>query len=260
MSENFSKTYIFGLPFPMADKSALHAYLSKVLSGDKAVKIFTPNAEILYKASRSPSLSELLRSADLLLPDGIGVVAASRLLGDPLPCRITGIDTAEFILKKAEQLGLSIYLLGGKEGVAYRAALKLKSRFPRLLISGAHHGYFSSEKEKSDVIAHIMEKKPQILFICLGFPDQEKFIVESSNKIPSLRLSIGLGGSLDVWSGDKNRAPKTVQRLGLEWLYRILSEPRRLSRLPYLLGFAAAVIGEKIKRKRKPFSMYFKKL
>lgn len=236
---------IFGLLFLRKGKKATYKLISKALDGKGAIKIFTPNAEILYRAKTSPHLRAMLNEADLLLPDGVGIIAASRILKKPLPCRITGIDTSEFILSEAEKKGLSVYLLGGNQGVALMAAESIKARFPKLIISGAHHGYFTLEEEKNKLISHISAQKPHILFVCLGFPAQERFIVENAYKIPSLRLSIGLGGSLDVWSGRVRRAPSVMQKAGLEWLYRIVSQPRRITRLPYLLGFCSAVLKEK---------------
>lgn len=239
MDRKNDKSYILGIPFSKRDRLGAYTYISNALSEGRSIKIFTPNAEILYKTARSPRLAALLKKADLLLPDGSGVVAASRLLGDPLPCRITGIDTAEYILSVAEKQGLSVYLLGGKEGIAARAAASLTERFPRLQICGHHHGYFTYEEE---LVEKISAARPHILFVCMGFPAQEKFIVENAHKIPTLHLSMGLGGSLDVWSGDVRRAPKIVQKAGAEWLYRVIIEPRRIRRLPYLGAFAIAVL------------------
>lgn len=246
MKEKSSTADIFGIPFPKRGKDDTYNIISDMLSKRDNIKIFTPNAEILWKSKKDPSLKALLLSADMLLPDGIGTVLAAGLSGNAIPCRITGIDTAEYILSVAERKGLSVYLLGGKDGVADRAACALKKRFPKLEISGVHHGYFSSEDEKNGVLAHITRTHPDILFVCLGFPAQERFIVENTPKLPFLRLSMGLGGSLDVWSGDLRRAPKIMRAAGLEWIFRLVSDPRRLKRLPYLVHFTTAVVRDRL--------------
>ena len=249
MDENCLTVDILGIKFHKRNKEQVYEYISRALDENTPLRIFTPNPEIVYRATKEPELRSLLSKADLLLPDGIGVVVASRLLGEPLPCRITGIDTAEFILSEAEDRGLSVYLLGGAEGVALQAADRLRASFPRLLISGTHHGYFASNEESAAVISDISEKRPDLLFVCLGFPAQERFILETTPEFPSVRLSVGLGGCFDVWSGNKKRAPRVMQVLGLEWLFRIASEPRRLLRVPYILGFSLAVFKQKRENK-----------
>ena len=237
---------ILGIPISKLNRQDTNTYISNSLSVCGNTVIFTPNAEILYKALRTPAMADILLKADLLLADGTGVVAASRLLKDPLPCRITGIDTAEFILSEAARQGLSVFLLGGRQGVAECAAKTLVTKYQGLRICGYHHGYF---KNSDDVIHRISAASPDILFVCLGFPAQERFIIENAHKIPSLRLSIGLGGSLDVWSGNVRRAPKIMQSTGLEWLFRLCSDPKRIKRLPYLSGFCAEVIKESLNGK-----------
>jgi N-acetylglucosaminyldiphosphoundecaprenol N-acetyl-beta-D-mannosaminyltransferase len=205
----------------------------RLLSG-KRTAIFTPNAEMLASAAKDSSICSLLNSSDINIPDGIGIYLASRLCFARLPERSTGIGTAEQILKIAEKHSLRVFLLGGKESVAHKAALSLKKRYPRLIICGTHHGYFDKHnacKENSSVIRSINTAKADILFVCFGFPLQESWIAENLPSLPSLRLAMGLGGSLDVWSGNIRRAPSWVQSIGLEWLWRAFREPKRAKRL-----------------------------
>ena len=191
--------------------------------------IFTPNSLILLKASRSAADRRILNSADLLLPDGAGVILASRILGYPIKVRRTGIDTAEDLIAFAEKNSLSLFLLGGKEGVALKAQKRLKKRFPQLKIVGTHHGYFGKDgKENKRVIEMINKSSPDILFVCFGYPTQERWIYENKNALPSTKLLMGLGGSLDVWSGRIKRAPQAMQKANLEWLWRVICEPRRI--------------------------------
>ena len=193
--------------------------------------MFTPNSVILYRASKVPYLGSLLQSASLLIPDGAGLSLACRLCGYPRCQRFAGIDAAYELMRYAEEQGLSVYLLGGKEGVAQQAAANLKHSLPRLNICGTHHGYFdrsADSAENTAVLSHIRAAAPQILFVCLGFPFQEQWIEQNAHNLPSVKVLMGLGGSLDVWAGRVRRAPDFMQRAGLEWLWRCAFQPRRI--------------------------------
>lgn len=246
---------ILGVRFTQSDKKDAYHEIEAMLSKKNNVRIFTPNAEILYKASRESELISLLNSADMLLPDGVGVVFASMLSGNRLPCRITGIDTAEYILELAANRRLSVFLLGGRVGIADNAKKKLEEKIPGLNICGTYHGYFDrSGKENEKVVKIISDTHPDILFVCLGFPAQEQWISENTAFIPTLRLSMGLGGSLDVWSENVHRAPKMIQKMGLEWLMRTFCDISRIRRLPYLFLFVTAVFKDKFKRNKQIMS------
>ena len=246
MKKAVNTVNILSVPFPIRSKEETLSLIDLLLCERKNARIFTPNPEILYRARSSAELRRHLLDADLLLPDGIGIVLASRLTKTPLPCRITGIDTAEHILTAASDRGLSVYFLGGKAGVAQRASEELTKRYSGLRTAGCHHGYFSSENELTETVEAIKASAPDILFVCLGSPAQEKFIAKYTPSIPSLRLSMGLGGCLDVWAGNLKRAPRVMQKSGTEWLYRIIREPKRLKRLPYLAGFCTEAIRENL--------------
>ena len=207
MKKAVNTVNILSVPFPIRSKEETLSLIDLLLCERKNARIFTPNPEILYKARGSEELRRIILGADLLLPDGVGIVLASRLTKTPLPCRITGIDTAEHILTVAADRGLSVYFLGGKAGVAERASAELSKGLSGLRTAGCHHGYFSSENELTDTVEAIKASAPDILFVCLGSPAQEEFIAKHTPSIPSLRLSMGLGGCLDVWSGNLQRAP-----------------------------------------------------
>ena len=189
--------------------------------------VFTPNLEMLSRAKHSRSLCSLLASGDLLLPDGIGVRFLSHFC---IKERISGIDAGEFLLSYAAKNGYRVYLLGGKEGVASAAAQRLSARFPALRVVGVHHGYFDRTEEPS-VTAHIRSTTPDLLFVCMGFPRQEGFLARNRDVLSPVRMALGLGGALDVWSGNTPRAPLWIQNCGLEWLFRTLREPARIPRL-----------------------------
>ncbi len=198
--------------------------------------IVTPNAEITYRASRDPAFCGILNRATLVLPDGVGVTAAARLFGVQL-CRFPGIDFAEALLAVAPPEGYRVFLLGARGGVAVRAAAALAGRYPRVQVVGVYHGYFRAEEDTA-VRAQIAAAAPDILFVCLGSPRQEEWM--AAHPLPC--VAIGLGGALDVWSGSVRRAPRLFRRLGLEWLFRLLSEPRRWRRALLLPRFFVAVV------------------
>ena len=174
---------------------------------------------------------------DILLPDGIGISLVRGICGARRTDRIAGIDAAWELLGFAQDNMLSVYLLGGKPGVAQNAAKNLKIHFPKLNVCGAHHGYFDKTTDSAQnraVLSDIRRKCPDILFVCFGFPAQEEWIHRNSSSLPTVRIFMGLGGSLDVWAGNIPRAPRLMQRMGLEWLWRCVKEPKRFHDSVYL--------------------------
>ena len=182
--------------------------------------VVTPNPEIVQRANKDPEFSEILSRADLVIPDGVGVVYAAKILGRPLKGRVPGIDFASALLGRVAGTGKRLFLLGAAPGVAEQAAVNLRAAYPGLVVCGAHDGYF---KEDGPVIEAIRAARADIVFVCLGFPKQEKWIA-ANGEAAGARLYIGLGGSLDVFAGKVERAPERFQRLGLEWLYRLMKE------------------------------------
>lgn len=189
--------------------------------------VFTPNTQMLLSAHESEDIRCLLATSTLNIPDGVGVRIAAGLHGVRLES-MSGIDLGEALLSVAAREGWRVFFLGAKRGVAKRAAENMRARHPTLQICGTHHGYFDKRgKENAAVLRKIRAAAPDILFVCLGFPAQERWIAENLSSLPSVTLAIGLGGSLDVWSGNIRRAPLLVQKAGLEWLWRTVLEPRR---------------------------------
>ena len=200
--------------------------------------VFTPNALMLEHCRRDATLAALLNRASLSLPDGAGLVWAAEKMGSPLTERVAGIDFGTELLLRAERAGLRVYLLGGGEGVAERAAVELRKKYPRLCICGTTWGYFQkSGEENRGVISHIRACRPDILFVCMGFPVQERWVVENLHLLTNVRIIACLGGSLDVWSGDLRRAPAWMSRMGMEWLWRMLRQPHRFAALPQIASF-----------------------
>lgn len=248
-----SRYTILGVRFEALSECEADSRLSNALRGQRSITVFTPNALMLYKSSKDARLVSLLNRADLLLPDGVGISLACKLTKKPRVERITGIDTAWRLLGEAERTGASVFLLGGKAGVASAAARRIKKSFPRLNICGTQHGYFDkspSSAESKAVLKGIRRASPDILFVCLGFPTQEAWIMRNKKHLPTVKIFMGLGGSLDVWSGKVKRAPIFVQEMGLEWLWRCVKEPKRIKDALSLPCFLIEVKKEKLSKNR----------
>ena len=234
---------LFGVGFCNLTLDETVRRAEEILASPKASHIaVTPNSVSLLQSRKDPRLREAYRQANLVLPDGVGIVWASRLLGVPLKERVTGIDLAEALLKQASVNGQRVFLLGGKDGVAERAARRLEERFPGLTITGTHHGYFSKEIEP---LAAIRKARPQILLVGMGVPKQEAWMLASAAAL-QVPLMIGVGGALDVFAGDRRRASRCWQRLGLEWLYRLAHQPRRIRKVPAIPCFIGHVLWTRV--------------
>lgn len=206
--------------------------------------IFTPNPEIITAAQKDKELAGIINSADLNIPDGIGIVAAAKLLGIHLKERVTGIDLMTKMLDLSKKNGYKVFLLGSKPGIAEEAANRLKD----VNIVGTHHGYFKDEFDRN-VIAKIRDSKPDILFCGLGSPRQEKWLFKYYKEIGA-PVNMVIGGSLDVLSGRAKRAPDIAQKLGIEWLYRLIKEPSRIKRQLNLVRFGWLVVKNNVLRIR----------
>ena len=216
-----------------------------LMAEKKAAYVVSPNPEIVMLAREDPALLNAVRDAALVLPDGIGVVKGARILGTPLKEKIPGIDFATNLMAKMSESGQKLFLLGAKPGVAELAAAALQERFPGLVICGTNDGYFQDD---APVIEKINAVQPDLLLVCLGAPKQELWMQTNAFRL-SVGLMAGLGGSLDVFSGVTERAPEIWQKLGLEWLHRLLKEPSRAKRMSNLPKFVFAVLGKRISGK-----------
>jgi len=238
------KLNVLGVGVDTFDMCGSVKFLTDAFSKDGMTKVYTPNSEILLHAYKNQDYADVLNRAELVTADGIGVVYASKILGSSLPERVSGFDLANELLKTCAPLQKSVYLFGSKPGVAEAAAEKIVSLYPGIKIAGTKDGYFDAEKEK-EIIADINEKAPDILFVCLGFPKQECWIDAHSDL--NAKIAMGLGGSLDVFAGTVKRAPKFFQKLGIEWLYRLIKQPSRFMRMLALpkFGFTVLLHGKK---------------
>ncbi len=214
--------------------------------------IFTPNSEIIQSCVEDESLYSVINSGDLVIPDGIGVIYASKILKRPLKSKCAGFDLGLEMVKHSNESGAKIFFLGGKPGIAEAARDKLLETYPNAVFVGTHDGYFKKEGEESDaVVAEINAAKPDILYVCLGVPVQEKWILANREKLEGVKLCLALGGSLDGYSGNVKRAPNIFIKLGLEWFYRLICQPSRIGRMMKLPKFLMGVIWFKITGKHK---------
>lgn len=206
--------------------------------------VFTPNSEIILNAYNDADFAEKLNSASFLIADGIGVVYASKILGNPIKERAAGFDTACRLMQLMAEKGQSLYLFGAAPGMAQKAAAALEEKYKGLKIAGLHDGYFDETEEKN-IIADINEKSPDVLFVCLGAPKQENWIFANKDKL-NVKMAMGLGGCIDVFAGNVKRAPDIFIKLGLEWFYRLVKEPKRFFRMLALPKFMMTVIKVKL--------------
>ena len=227
---------ILSISFDAVNKNeALELIFSSIQNkSEMSFTVVTPNPIMVINAQNNEALFSALSSADLSLADGVGIITAAKRLGTPLPERVTGIDTAYSVLEKLAEFGGSVYLLGAKPGVAEKAAKKLTEKLPSLRVAGTHHGYFEDDAE---IIKDISEKAPDLLAVCLGSPRQELWVHQSKERLSGVGTILCLGGALDVWSGDVKRAPAIFIKARLEWLWRMLCEPRRMKELPKMIKF-----------------------
>lgn len=237
------KIDVMGLKFDSMTMDEALSRAEALLRGDKAAYVVTPNAEIAYEALHDVQLREMLNGADLMLPDGAGVVLASKLLRTPVKQKVAGVDFAAGLLGILERNGESLYLLGGKPGIGELAAQKMLEAHPQLRIAGIADGYFQDE---APVIAKINASGADALFVCLGAPKQERFMVQHRQEL-HVHLMAGLGGSLDAFAGTVQRAPAWMIRLNLEWLYRLIREPKRFRRMLRLPKYLWAVMLKRIR-------------
>lgn len=242
---------IFGIKIHNTTLEEATKTIENYLRSGKLNIIYTPNTEIVMVAKDDKGLKGLLNQGDLITADGIGLIYGSRIKNRPLKERVTGFDMSIKMLELANKNNYSLYLLGGKDGVARDAAKNIKKDYPNIKIAGYHHGYFKgshtgdlNSKDEKGIIDDINSKNPDIIFVGLGFPKQEMWIDFNKDKIKG-RVIIGNGGVMDILSGNAKRAPEIYQKLGLEWFYRLLQDPSRIKRQMVLPKFMLKVIFSK---------------
>ena len=224
-------------------QQALALLAEQALQQRKQFVIATANAEMIMMARADQTFGALLAAADLVVPDGAGVVWAARYAGEPVPERVPGVDLTQALLAYAAQQGKKVYFFGAAPGVAEQAASRSIGRYPGLLVGGTRNGYFS-ETDSLEIIEEINVSGAEILFVALGVPKQEQWIYDHRKELHA-RVIMGVGGTLDVLAGIVKRAPVWMQHAGLEWLYRLLCQPSRFIRMLALPRFVLAGMFDK---------------
>ena len=236
---------VLGVSFDNVTMDEAIARAMSLLHEGKQGYVVTPNPEIVMNARENPELMQAVSRASLVLPDGVGVIYGAKILGTPLQEKTPGIGFAAGVMEQLSHQGGSVYLFGAKPGVAELAGENLMKRFPGLKIAGTSDGYFTDD---GPIVEKINAAHPDLLLVCLGSPKQEFWMQEHLGKVDA-GLMAGLGGSLDVFAGVVERAPEKWQKLGLEWLYRLLKEPKRIGRMMKLPQFAVCAVKERVCRK-----------
>ena len=202
--------------------------------------VVTVNPEFIMAARENAQFAAVLNAADLAVPDGAGLLWAARQQGQPLRERVAGVDLVERVAEAGARWGLRLYLLGAQEGVAVEAARRLTQRYPGLLVAGAYAGSPRPDDEAA-ILSRISEARPHILFVAYGAPQQDLWIARNRERL-GVGVAMGVGGAFDFIAGRARRAPRWVQRLGLEWLHRLLHQPWRWRRMLALPRFVWAVL------------------
>jgi len=235
---------ILGVPVDMVSNKGAMERFARLMSENGCSMIVTPNSEIMVNASSDPELRSIIESAELIIPDGVGLVYASKIIKEPLKGRVPGIELLSDILGYLKETNRSIFLLGSKPGVAELAAKNMETEYPGLKVAGTRDGYFKQDDEKGIVDA-INDSGAEFLCAAMGSPKQEKFIYVHRGELLNVRAAMGVGGSLDIWAGTLKRAPEFFRKNGLEWLYRLFQEPSRFKRVLKLPVFLIKVIVSK---------------
>lgn len=222
--------------------------IEQIVREGRPQQVVTVNPEFVMAAQANQAFRRVLNAAALALPDGIGLVWAARILGQRLPERVAGSDLVPRLAERAARRGWKLFLLGAAPGVAEQAAARLVARCPGLTVAGTYAGSPAAAEEE-DIVARVRAVRPGVLFVAYGAPAQELWIARNLERL-GVPLCMGVGGALDFIAGVRRRAPRWVQRLGLEWLYRLLQEPWRWRRQLALPRFAFAILMERLKGNR----------
>lgn len=243
-----NKVNILGVWVDMVNIQSAADKIMRFFDEDGLHKVYTPNSEIIMAAYRDGAFCDTLNNAELLTADGIGVVYASKILGKPISERAAGYDIACEVLERIKGTSRSLFLFGGKPGVAEIAAEKIGEKYPGVKIAGMRNGYFKPEDEK-DIVDEINKSGADLVFVCLGAPKQELWIDKHKDELKA-KVAMGIGGSLDVFAGTALRAPAFFCNHGLEWFYRLMKQPSRAGRMLALpkFGFTVLLKGRKFKQ------------
>jgi N-acetylglucosaminyldiphosphoundecaprenol N-acetyl-beta-D-mannosaminyltransferase len=237
---------ILGVGFDRVALVDAVAEIERCLDLGERTFIITANPEFVMLCREDPELAAIAAGADLVVPDGTGAVVAARLLGDPLPGRAPGRLLVDRLAALASERRLTMFLLGAAPGIAERAAETLRGRHPELRIAGTYAG---SADDDADVLPRVVAAAPDVVLVAFGMPKQERWIARNLPQLPSARVAVGVGGSLDYLAGAAKPPPGAVHAIGLEWLWRLVRDPKRWRRQRVLPRFVVLVLLARMRRK-----------
>ncbi len=239
------KTSVLNIMFDVLTMNEVISKANKFLSSEQCSTIVTPNSEMCIVAKNDESFRKILNESDLVIPDGIGVVFASKLNENKLKERVAGFDFVVNFFEKHNKNKLKVYMLGSKPMVTEKAKKNIEEKYKNVEIVGHRDGYFKKEEELK-VVEEISLLQPDLLLVALGMKKQETFIHKYKNKLNS-KICIGVGGAIDVLAGEVKRAPQIFIKLNLEWFYRFIKQPSRFFRMLNIPKFVIVVVVDKIK-------------
>lgn len=235
-----STVSLFGINVSKMDMDETVDYIIEAIRYEKAHQVVTINPIMMMAALEQPEFMAIMKEAELIVPDGTGVVWAARYKGTPVAERVAGIDLFHRLMAAGTQFGWRVFLLGASPEVNVKAAEKLRELYPGIEIVGRRDGYFTVD-EDDEVVAEIVAARPQLLFVASQLDRQEPWIHRYREQL-NIPVMMGVGGSFDVIAGHVKRAPVFYQKLHLEWLYRLLKEPKRALRMLALPKFVIRVM------------------
>ncbi|HSP22983.1 MAG TPA: WecB/TagA/CpsF family glycosyltransferase [Planococcus sp. (in: firmicutes)] len=213
--------------------------LGQRIAAGKQSTIIAVNPEKVMAAQRDPQVKDLINASTYQIADGVGILLAAKLKKGNITSRVTGVDMMSAILKFASEDGLPVYFYGAKEEVVAKAIANIEKSFPKIQVAGYSNGY---DKDEDALVQRIQQSGAKIIFVALGSPKQELWIQRNMPKLSNVQVFQGVGGSFDVFSGTVKRAPSAFRKLGLEWLYRLISSPSRIKRQLILPVFLLKVL------------------
>lgn len=245
MSRPVPTVPIYGIPFSSMSMDETVEYLTEAIENKTTTHVITANPIMVMTAVENPDYFRMMRTAELIVPDGAGVVWAASHVGHPVAERVTGFDLMHRMLEIGERRRWKAYLLGTAKETIEAAAEKLQLQYPQVRIVGVRDGFFGPDQD-AEVVADIRAAAPDLLFVARGADTQEPWIAKYKHEL-GVPFIMGVGGSFDIISGKLKRAPVVFQKLRLEWFYRLLQEPKRYKRMLALPKFVVKVLRDKDK-------------
>lgn len=240
MTKPVPKVPIFGIPFSKMSMKETVNYVTERIEANIQTHVITANPIMVMSAAENASYKEMMLKSDLIVPDGAGIVWAAGKIGNPVAERVTGIELLHELMARGEKNHWKVYLLGTSQEIIEAAAETLQLQYPQVRIVGYRNGFFKADQD-AEVVAEIAALQPHLLFVARGADTQEPWIVKHREAL-GVPYIMGVGGSFDVISGKLKRAPQWVQNVRLEWLFRLLQEPKRLPRMMVLPRFMLKVM------------------